>query len=251
MLIDSREGTLEAIRNAKTMGEVKEIVDAALPKIDGIKNDYKKYVANKSSNNVTRKNVVYLEELPADKQGAHASDDKLPDDFISTMPAKTHFAALAASYIRQNEAMIRKYTKAKDEELSPAKRKANARELYAKAAEVADSGLDFAEIDKTAMEFQTELASKIQDLNVGSISTTIEEKTEAEEVVEETIDEPVEEVSAEEVARVEKVSREELEKMMAEGTDRALNSAVASAMREKVLPKIKLSESSNEDESTQ
>ena len=119
-----------------------------------------------------KKNLIYLEELPESKQGAHANDTQLPDDFVSTIDGKTHFAALAASYIRQNEELIKKYTKAKNEELKPAQRRANAQDLYDKAKEIANSGLDFAEIDKTAMEFQAELASRIQELSVGSISTS-------------------------------------------------------------------------------
>lgn len=171
MLVDLRESVMDQIRQAETMGDVRAIVDNTIPEISNIKSDYVRYVANKTGNNLTRKNGTFMQELPQDKMGAKAMETELPKDYLSKNSGQTFFTSVATTYINQNETLIKNYTKAKYGDLTPAQRKANARALYEKSKEIAHSGLDFAEIDKNAMEFQKQLAEEVESLQLKSLTT--------------------------------------------------------------------------------
>lgn len=169
MLVDLREAVSDEIRKADTTAEVKEIVDNTIPEVAKIKSDYVRYEANKTGNNITGKNGTFMQELSAEKMGEKAQETELPDDYLSKNSGQTFFSAVASTYIRQNENLIKAYTRAKYADMTPAQRKANAKELYTKAEEIANTGLSFEEIDQKAEEFQQELASAISTIKVESL----------------------------------------------------------------------------------
>lgn len=169
MLVDLRESVNDEIRKAETVADAKAIIDTTLPEINNIKSDYIRYEANKTGNNITGKNGTFMQELPEEKLGRKAKETALPDDYLSKNSGQTFFSAVASTYSRQNEELLKKYTRAKYADMTPAQRKAEAEALYKKADEIANAGLSFEEIDQKAEEFQQELAGSISTINAGSL----------------------------------------------------------------------------------
>ena len=170
MLVDRRNATFEKIRDCSTVGEAKEIVDSARAEMHEIKANYKKYALNKVSATATNKSVHYLVELDANKKGPKADETTLPDDFISSLEGKTLFVSFANTYMNQNRDYLDKYTKAKYPTLTKAQRKLAASALYDQLDQIANSGLDFAEVENLAKQFQTELGLQVDELKMKTIT---------------------------------------------------------------------------------
>jgi len=214
MLIDSRESVFAKLDATSDKKEIDRLISNAKKEIKAVKEAYRMYVSHIK---LTSKNGYYLEELPkGDKRRGEFANRDLPIKYNPQNGTKRLYAGMLLSYVKQGRSLIKKYIDAKYRDSTPAEKAARARALYAKAEELRNAGIVFAEVDKAAMEFQEEVVSNI-GLIVDMRTYALEERTEDDFK-----------------ALVENISREELDKLKKSLVDdRVLNRNVTDGLRAK------------------